>query len=170
MQISATHKYLRIAPRKVRLVADLIKGKKVLEARATLKYTTRAAAEPLEKALRSAVASAKHNFQLEELNLYITRVIVNEGPKLKRYRPRARGRAFPIQKKTSHITVVLDEIIPTADMDQKKGEKVSRKTAIETEEKKKERTIAKPKFKTAKDTAKPKVEGGSKRIFRRKAI
>jgi large subunit ribosomal protein L22 len=169
MQVSATHKYLRIAPRKVRLVADLIKKKKVTEARGTLKYATRAAAAPLEKALRSAVASAKNNFQLEELNLYISSVVVNEGPTLKRYRPRARGRAFPIQKKTSHITVVLDEITPTGDTGRKKKKDTAANAAADSAEPKAERA-ARTKFRAAKDMAKPKQEGGSKRIFRRKAI
>ena|SRR3989344_8224314 len=122
MQSKATVRYLRIAPRKVRLVAELIRGKKASEAKAILRFCTKNAADPLQKALQSALASAVHNFQLDEANLYIAKLDVQEGSKLKRYRPRARGRAYPIQKKTSHITVVLDEIVPTTG-EKEKGEK-----------------------------------------------
>jgi len=168
MQTSATHKYLRIAPRKVRLVADLIKGKKVADARAILKYTVKGAAEPLAKTLHSAVSAAKNNFQSEESNLYISKVTVNEGPKLKRYRPRARGRAYPIQKKTSHITVVLDEINETVHTEGKK-EKTAKGAQGEVVEKKIE-VSAKPKFRPAREMAKPKAEGRVKKMFRRKAV
>jgi large subunit ribosomal protein L22 len=167
MQASTTLRYLRIAPRKVRLVAQLIKGKKAAEARAILQFTIKGATEPLGKALHSAVASAKNNFQLEEENLYISKIMVAEGPKLKRYRPRARGRAFPIEKKTSHITIVLDEITPTESAPEKKS-KTAAATSAKTEEKKK---VARQKnFRPTREAAKPKAGTGSKRIFRRKAI
>jgi len=173
MQSSATHKYLRISPRKVRLVADLIKGKNVADAKAILRFTIKGATEPLEKALRSAIASATTNLELEESNLYVSKVIVNEGPKLKRFRPRARGRAFPIQKKTSHITLVVDEINPTTGT-KKKVQKKTETPVMEipggeqTDPKKV--SGSGPKFRPAKDIAKPKKEGGVKRMFRRKAV
>ncbi|MDI6591661.1 MAG: 50S ribosomal protein L22 [Patescibacteria group bacterium] len=110
MLITAKLRYLRIAPRKVRLVADLIRGKKVEEAQNILNFTVKRAAKPLLKLLKSAIANAKNNFQLEESNLYISKILVDEGPKYKRWRARARGRADQIQKKTSHLTLVLDEI------------------------------------------------------------
>jgi len=111
MAITAKLKYLRIAPRKVRLLTDLIKGKTVEEAQNILNFTHKKAAIPLFKLLKQAVAGAKNNFHLEEKNLYISKILVNEGPKLKRVFPRARGHADEIQKKTSHITLILDEII-----------------------------------------------------------
>jgi len=110
MEVKAKLNYLRIAPRKVRIVADLIRGKPVKEAKKILKFTVKRAAKPLLKLLNSAIANAKHNFNLDENNLYISKILVNEGPKLKRVFPRARGHADIIQKKTSHVTLVLDEI------------------------------------------------------------
>jgi len=100
---------LRIAPRKVRLVADLIRGKSVEEAQTILQFTIKRAALPLLKLLNSAVASAKQK-NLDPARLYISKITVDEGPKFKRWQPRARGQASEIQKKTSHITLVLAEI------------------------------------------------------------
>ncbi len=109
MEVIAKLRYLRIAPRKVRLVADLVRGKSVEEATHILNFTRKKAARPLFKLLNSAVANASHNFQLKKENLYISKLVVDEGPKLKRWRPRARGVTYEIQKKTSHITLVLSE-------------------------------------------------------------
>jgi len=113
MAITAKLRYLRIAPRKVRLVADLIRGKSVEEAQNILNFTQKKTAEPFSKLLKQAIANAKNNppagGQMEEKNLYISTILVDEGPKLKRVRPRARGHADEIQKKTSHITLVLEE-------------------------------------------------------------
>ena len=109
MEVSAKLKHLRIAPRKVRLVADLIRLKDCSSAKAILKFTPKRATVPMLKLLNSAIANAKNNFQLDEKNLYISKLTVDEGPKLKRWRPRAMGRAYPIQKKTSHISLVLGE-------------------------------------------------------------
>jgi len=111
MSVIAKLNYLRIAPRKVRQVSDLIRGKSVEEAQNILNFLTKKSALPLLKLLNSAIANAKNNFQLEESNLYISKITINEGPKLKRWRARARGVAAEIQKKTSHITIVLDEIV-----------------------------------------------------------
>ncbi len=105
----ATAKYIRISSRKVKIVIDLIRGKSVGEAEAILLYTPKAAAEPVLKLLRSAIANAENNLELSRDNLYIAEIYANQGPTLKRYRPRARGSAFRIRKRTSHITVILDE-------------------------------------------------------------
>ena len=110
MEVKAYLRHLRMAPRKVRLVADLIRGKSVEEAQNILNFTTKRVALPLLKLLKQAIFNAKNNFQLDEKNLYISKIIVDEGPKLKRVFPRARGHADEIQKKTSHITLILDEI------------------------------------------------------------
>ena len=108
-EVVAKLRYLRIAPRKVRLVADLIRKKPVNEALVILDFTRKKAALPLKKLLNSAIANAKNNFQLDPSNLYISKITVDEGPKYKRWMPRARGRADLILKRTSHITLVLKE-------------------------------------------------------------
>lgn len=105
----ATAKVVRIAPRKVRLVVDSIRGKHVGDAISTLRFANRGAAKPVEKALMSAIANAEHNFDLNAEDLFISEAYVNEGPTLKRYRPRAQGSASPINKRTSHITIVVSE-------------------------------------------------------------
>lgn len=109
MQATASAKFVRIAPRKVRLVIDLIRGKEVGEAIAILRHTPRAASPVLEKILNSAIANAEHNHELNPSNLKISAAYVDEGPIMKRFRPRAQGRASRINKRTSHITLVVSE-------------------------------------------------------------
>jgi large subunit ribosomal protein L22 len=109
MQAKAVARTVRIAPRKVRLVADLIRGKQVGEAIAILRLTPKAASPVVEKVLNSAIANAEHNYEMDANNLVITEAYVNEGPTLKRFRPRAMGRASQINKRTSHITIVVSE-------------------------------------------------------------
>jgi len=107
MEAQAVARFQRVAPRKARLVADLIRGKSVPEARQILQFSDRAAAEIVLKALNSAVANADYTTQTQAEDLFVTRIFVDEGPTLKRIRPRAQGRAFRIRKRTSHITVVV---------------------------------------------------------------
>ncbi len=109
MEAKAVAKTIRIAPRKVRLVIDLIRGKNVGEAFAILKHTDKRATTPVEKTLKSAIANAEHNNNMDSHNLYIKEAFVNVGPTLKRMRPRAKGRAGLINKRTSHITIVVAE-------------------------------------------------------------
>ena len=170
MQTKATLRYLRIAPRKVRLVADMIKGKKVSEAQTLLQFVNNSAVESFRKLIQSALASAAHNFQLDASSAYIAKIVVNEGPKLKRFRPRARGRAYPIQKKTSHITIVLEELVPGA-VD-KTGKQVSsaKDAATSAPESSKTGFTEKPKFVHEKKMRKQKSQGIRSKIFRRKAI
>lgn len=108
-QAKAVARYVRIAPRKARLVIDLIRGKSVGEALAILKFTPRAASPIIEKVLKSAVANAEHNYDLNSENLIVSKALVDEGPTMKRFRPRAQGRASRINKRTSHITLVVSE-------------------------------------------------------------
>lgn len=108
-QAKAIARTVRIAPRKVRLVVDLIRGKQVGEAVAILRHTPKAASPVVEKVLKSAVANAEHNYELDINNLVVSEIFVDEGPTLKRFRPRAQGRASAINKRTSHITVVVSE-------------------------------------------------------------
>lgn len=109
MQAKAVARNVRIAPRKARLVIDLIRGKSVEEALAVLRFTPRAASPIIEKVLNSAVANAEHNHNLDVHSLVVSQAYVDEGPTLKRYIPRAQGRASRINKRTSHITVVVSE-------------------------------------------------------------
>lgn len=109
MEAKAVARTVRIAPRKARLVIDLIRGKHVNEALSILQLTPKAAAPIIEKVLKSAIANAEHNYDMDAENLYVSKAYVDEGPTLKRYRPRAQGRATQINKRTSHITIVVSE-------------------------------------------------------------
>ena len=109
MEARAVARYVRVAPRKARLVVDLIRGKSVGDARAILRFSPRAAAEIVEKVLNSAVANAERNQHLKAEDLVVGTTFVDEGPTLKRIQPRAMGRAFRINKRTSHITVVVKQ-------------------------------------------------------------
>ena len=109
MQAKAIARTVRIAPRKARLVLDLIRGKQVGEAIAILNYTPKAASPIIEKVLKSAMANAEHNYDMDVNTLVVSEAYANEGPTLKRFRPRAMGRASAINKRTSHITIVVSE-------------------------------------------------------------
>jgi len=108
-QAKAIAKYVRIAPRKVRIVMDLIRGKEVADAFAILKFTPKRGATLIEKVLKSAVANAENNFDMDADKLFVSTCFVDQGPTIKRYHPRSRGQAFSILKHTSHITVVVSE-------------------------------------------------------------
>jgi large subunit ribosomal protein L22 len=107
MDVNATAKYLRISPRKARLVINLIRGKSVREAEGILKFSPHKGAEYAEKVLKSAVANAENNLSLAKEDLYVTDVYVNEGPSLRRFKARAQGRADRMLHRMSHITVVV---------------------------------------------------------------
>ena len=109
MEARAQATYVRISPRKVKIVLDLIRNKPLDEAMAIAHFTTKSAAEPIEKLLKSAAANAENNHNMDKNNLYVAECYVCPGPILKRIRPRAQGRAYRIEKRTSHITVVLKE-------------------------------------------------------------
>ena len=109
MEAKAYLKYLRISPRKVQIVADLIRGKDVGTAMAILMQTPKAASEPMMKLLKSAVANAENNFNMDVEKLYVSTVFATPGPILKRVMPRAQGRAYRINKRTSHVTLVVAE-------------------------------------------------------------
>ena len=109
MEAKAFLKYCRISPRKVKIVLDLIRGESLEKAQAILKYTPKAACEPLLKLVNSAAANAENNFGMDRGALYVAECFATPGPTLKRIRPRAQGRAFRVLKRTSHITVVLKE-------------------------------------------------------------
>lgn len=176
MKVTAKLRYLRIAPRKVRLVADLIRGKKVEEAQTILNFTTKKAAPILLKLLKQAIANAKNNFQMDKSSLYIAKIFVDEGSKLKRQMPRARGQANEIYKRTSHISLFLGEIEKKPRSEegkpaQRAASKVKKIEEIKEKEKiKKVSKTEKPKFKKELERPKPKIAKRVKRFFRRKAF
>ncbi|TDC56407.1 50S ribosomal protein L22 [Actinomadura sp. KC345] len=108
MEARAQARFVRVTPMKARRVVDLIRGLPAAEARAVLRFAPQAASEPVGKVLASAIANAEHNFKLDSDTLVVSRAWVDEGPTLKRFRPRAQGRAYRINKRTSHITVVVE--------------------------------------------------------------
>ena len=109
LEAKATLKYARISARKVKIVADLIRGKDAHEALAIVKFTPKASSEIIEKLLKSAIANAENNHGMNSANLYVDQIYANQGPTLKRIRPAAKGSAVRIRKRTSHITIVLKE-------------------------------------------------------------
>ena len=109
MEAKATLRYARISPRKVQIVCDLIRGKSVAQANAILMSTPKAASELMLKVLKSAAANAENNHQMDPDLLYVSSTYANPGPIIKRMRPRAQGRGFRINKRTSHITVAVGE-------------------------------------------------------------
>ena len=107
IEARATLKYARISARKVKIVADLIRGKNAHEALAIVKFTPKASSEIIEKLLKSAIANAENNHGMNHDKLYVAEIFANQGPTLKRIRPAAKGSAVRIRKRTSHITIVL---------------------------------------------------------------
>jgi large subunit ribosomal protein L22 len=167
-EVKAQLKYLRIAPRKVRSVADLIRNKNPREAETQLRFMPRRASAPILKLLKSAISNAKNNFNIEKENLFIKEIRVNEGVPYKRWRPMSRGRAFPIMKRTSHIILVLGV---------KEGAKIQKKKSVKIEEKNQTPSEVKPETFDEKQKRAPReikktagVKGFTKKIFRRKAV
>jgi large subunit ribosomal protein L22 len=108
MEARAQARFIRVTPRKARRVVDLIRGLPAAEAQAVLRFAPQAASEPVGKVLASAIANAEHNNRLDADTLFVSKAWVDEGPTLKRFRPRAQGRAYRVNKRTSHITVVVE--------------------------------------------------------------
>ena len=109
MEAKAVAKYIRVSPQKARLVVDLVRGKSIGEAKKILQFTRKYSAGVVSKALKSAIANAKQNPNIDESILYVKEIYVDPGPSLKRWRARAQGRAASIRKRMSHITIILDE-------------------------------------------------------------
>ena len=109
MEAKAHLRYVRVSPRKVQIVCDLIRGKSVAQATAILMNTPKAAAEPLLKLMQSAAANAENNHQMDPENLYVSEVFATPGPIIKRMMPRAQGRGYRINKRTSHVTIAVAE-------------------------------------------------------------
>jgi large subunit ribosomal protein L22 len=109
MQARATAQYVRVTPQKARRVVDLIRGMPADQAQATLKFAPQSASDPVGKVLASAIANAEHQSHVDAGTLVVSRAWVDEGPTLKRFRPRAQGRGYRILKRTSHITVIVTD-------------------------------------------------------------
>jgi large subunit ribosomal protein L22 len=124
MEISAKLNNLRISPRKVRLVVDLVRGMETAKAIGQLNFSRKKSAKPLIKLVNSAIANAVNNFDLDKDNLFIKEIKVDESQTLKRWMPRARGRATPLRKRGSHVSIVLDELVVS-------GKKSAKKVKIE---------------------------------------
>lgn len=120
MEIKAKAKHIKASPRKVRLVVDLIRGLNVDQALNQLTFVNKKATGSIEKLVKSAIANALNNFELKENNLFIKEIRVDEGPTMKRWQPRARGRACPIRKRTSHVNIVLSELVASSEVKAKK--------------------------------------------------
>ncbi len=167
---TATLRYLRIAPRKTRLVASVLKGKAVSEAEAELRYSTKKAAKPILKLLRSVVASAKQA-SLEPERLRIVDIRVDQGPMFKRFMPRASGRAVTIQKKTSHVFIAVAEkgsnVQKFRDFYQPQTKKEARNIVKEFEKEKQQKAASEKK--EEKEGAKKGV-GTVKKMFQRKSV
>ncbi len=178
MEIKAQLNNLRITPRKVRLVSGLLKGLDAVNARNQLNHLAKRSAKPFVKLLDSALANAQNNFGLVKGNLFIKNIIVNEGAKLKRFRPKGFGMTSPIEKKTSRIMIVLDERTPGLKAEKKKAEfKPEMPKEIEAIGVEKEKTIfteRKPTFTKESKTKKKGVFSDIKvlgrKFFRRKVI
>ncbi len=130
MEVRAIAKSVRISPRKLRLVADSMRNMQIEDANRMLEVTHKRAAKIFQKALRSAVANAVNNAKLETNNLLIARVMVNEAPAFKRFRPSTRGRIHPYKKRGSHLTIVLKEKAVTVSAPVKKAEEKKEKKEV----------------------------------------
>ncbi len=163
MEVKASAKNIRISPRKVRLIVDLIRGAKTIDALNQLAFMNKKAKTVVEKLIKSAIANAMNTYDLSEDNLFIREIRVDEGATMKRWMPRARGRATPIRKRTSHIKLVLAEIV---DSGKTKAKKLEIEAPISLQSKAKEEGDAKVKeSKQAKNKNKDTSEEKGKKII-----
>ncbi len=171
MDIHGQLRSIRISPRKVRLAAHTLKGLDATQARFQLNYLIKRSARPIMKLLDSVMANARHNFGLVDSNLFVKNVIVDEGSKLKRYRPKGFGSSSPIEKKTSHVTIILSEKVPGLKAD--KVEKASADNAasdtIKTSDDSKSKTTRR-KTKTEDKSGKSSTGAVKRRLFQRKTV
>lgn len=181
MEVKAKAKYIRMSPRKVRLVVDLIRGLDLDKAYAQLSLINKAAARPVEKLLNSAEANAHHNFEIEKDNLYIKEIRVDEGPVLQRWKARAYGRATEILRRSSHVNVVLEEKVPSkakAKKSREKKEERAKPDSVQKEELKEKKgpqgsfdakRKVKHRDKQHSDKKAEKEKGLFKKVFKRKS-
>ena len=165
MEVKAKAKHIRMSPRKVRLVADIVRGLSVQDAVNQLRFTNKKAVLPVKKLIESAIASAENNYELKQDNLFIREIKVDEGATMKRWKPRARGRATPIRKRTSHINLILGELIDSGKV---KAKKIKIDAPVKLGAKAKEDEGAKVKSKDDKNNKK--IEEGKKEADNKKII
>ena len=146
MEVKAKARYIRMSPRKIRLVVDVVRGMPVTQALTQLKFMKKHAALPVSKLIESAIANAENNFKLKRDSLFVKTSVADGGPTLHRWTPKAHGRATPIRKRTTHITVVLDEL-------EKKETKVTEKK-VDKEKKVEEKKVTAKKPAASKKTNK----------------
>jgi large subunit ribosomal protein L22 len=175
MEIKAKGKYLKISPKKARLVIDLIRNKDASEALDYLKFIPKKASHLIAKVLKSAISNAEHNFNLKKENLFIKEIFINQGPVLKRWRARAFGRAAEIRKKSSHLEIILKEKVPSPKIKsiKQKQEKpvLEENLEIKSKEEIHDQEISHFSEKEKKQgKIKNKKTGALKKIFRRKSI
>lgn len=176
VQVSAKLRYLRVSPRKVRLVADIIRGLPVEEAEAQLLLSGKRASADILKLLKSAVANAKHNYQIDASKLYIKKIKVDKAPVLKRWMPRAFGSVGMIQKKMSHVVIELGEMEKAAEKKfiipekEKKEVKKGTKKVSKKKEKEEKTEVEKRKSEAIYEKKPEPKQGVFRRIFRRKSI
>ncbi|MDD5121050.1 MAG: 50S ribosomal protein L22 [Patescibacteria group bacterium] len=175
MEVRAIARHLRISPKKMRLVVDVVRNLSVTQAEDQLQFVPRRGSAFILKVLRSALANAEYNFNFKKDNLFIKKIIVNEGPALKRWMPKAFGRATPLKKRSSHLEIILAEYKPTAKIEKNKAVEANKiKTdgeAVVENELKERRDSGKKHLIDAKDKKiKPKRAGVKSKIFSRKAI
>jgi large subunit ribosomal protein L22 len=170
MQVIAQLKNFRVAPRKVRLVSRVLKGADALTAKYQLDHLTKKSSNPISKLLDSALANAHNNFGLAKSNLFIKEILVDEGPKLKRFRPKGFGSTSPLEKKTSNIRIVLEEKIPGLKATKEETKHAAKEPELTEETQMTEKkTQAKPEVK--KELGKKSTLGKvGKRLFQRKTI
>ncbi len=164
MEVKAKAKHIRMSPRKVRLVADIARGLAVKDAINQLRFTGKKAVLPVKKLIESAIASAENNYELKQDNLFVKEIRVDEGATMKRWKPRARGRATPIRKRTSHINLILGELVDSGEI---KAKKTKIDAPVKLGAKRKEDDGVKIKDKDDKDdrkTKESKTESGKKII------
>jgi large subunit ribosomal protein L22 len=169
-QVTAKLNNIRLSPRKVRSVVNLIKGKNVDDAINQLEIFIRRPAEPVRKLIKSAIANAENNFNMVRDNLFIKSIVVDEGIKLKRMRPKGFGRAAMIQKKTSHIRLILEEHTPGLKNERTEKTKKAQEAEPLPKEETRPQNIKKPEIKREIGSKKGLLGGLGKRLFQRKSI
>ena len=169
-QVKAQLNGLRIAPRKIRVVTNLVKGKDVVHALNQMEFLIKRPVLPLIKLLNSAIANAENNFSMVRDNLYIKSIFVDEGIKLKRFRAKGFGRAAAIQKKTSHIRIILDELKPGLRMEKSDRVKKENEEASVTEAKITKGKGSKPEIKREMGSKGNTLGNLGRKIFQRKSV
>ncbi len=168
MEVKAKIKNIRMSPRKIRLVVDAVRGLRVEESLNQLRFIKKLAARPVAKLVNSAIANAEHNFDLDKNNLYIKKITVNEGTALKRWMPKAHGRATPIRKRASHVEVLLGEIKESGRQGAKKikieapvklAGKHKEDEGVKIKEKEEKEIVAGEKVEKGKKIVDPRMEG-----------